>query len=430
MNAHAREILRLALPSIVSNITVPLLGLADVAIVGHIGNARYIGAIAVGSMIFNIMYWLFGFLRMGTSGITAQACGAGQEGEARAVLRRSMTVALASGLLILLFQWPIRQLCLWLMRPTDDVAQLVIPYFNICVWGAPAMLGLCALTGWSIGMQNTRMPMVVAIGQNLVNIAASAGFVFGLGMQVEGIALGTVVAQWVGFAVFLLFVRKSLPKERDSFVSKGGYAFFFSVNRDIFLRTLCLLSVNFYFTSAGAAQGAMILAVNALLMQLFLLFSYFLDGFAYSGEALAGKYCGAASWQQLQSVVRNLFGWGLLMVVVFTLVYAVGGSTFLRLLTSDAEVVAAAQPFYVWTLLIPVCGVAAFVWDGVFVGITHTHGMLWACFLAALVFFAVWFALKGSWGNHALWLALNLFLLTRGLVQTIVFSRWMRSVSR
>jgi MATE family multidrug resistance protein len=238
-----------------------------------------------------------------------------------------------------------------------------------------------------------------------------------------------VVAQWVGFAVFLLFVRKSLPKERDSFVSKGGYAFFFSVNRDIFLRTLCLLSVNFYFTSAGAAQGAMILAVNALLMQLFLLFSYFLDGFAYSGEALAGKYCGAASWQQLQSVVRNLFGWGLLMVVVFTLVYAVGGSTFLRLLTSDAEVVAAAQPFYVWTLLIPVCGVAAFVWDGVFVGITHTHGMLWACFLAALVFFAVWFALKGSWGNHALWLALNLFLLTRGLVQTIVFSRWMRSVS-
>jgi MATE family multidrug resistance protein len=421
MNAHAREILQLALPSIVSNITVPLLGLADVAIMGHIGNARYIGAIAVGSMIFNVIYWLFGFLRMGTSGLTAQAYGARQPNETASVLRRSLTVALSAGVLILLFQWPIRLLALWLMRPSQDVALLVTPYFNICVWGAPAMLGLYALTGWFVGMQNTRIPMVVAIGQNILNIMASVAFVFALGMQVEGVALGTVLAQWAGFIAALLLAGKLLPQRTLLLKTHGGYGRFFRVNRDIFLRTLCLVTVNFYFTSAGAAQGAMTLAVNTLLMQFFLLFSYFLDGFAYAGEALSGRYYGAGNRRALSHVVSSLFGWGALMVVLFTLIYWLGGSTFLQLLTSDRSVTAAASHYYNWVLLIPICGVAAFVWDGIYIGLTATRGMLWASFLALVVFFAVWWSLAPVWGNHALWLALLLFLAVRGVVQTLLF---------
>jgi MATE family multidrug resistance protein len=194
------------------------------------------------------------------------------------------------------------------------------------------------------------------------------------------------------------------------------------VNRDIFLRTLCLVAVNLYFTSAGARQGAMILAVNTLMMQLYLLFSYFLDGFAFAGEALAGRYYGAGDRDSLRQVVRCLFGWGGLMVVLFTQLYWLGGDAFLQLLTSDDSVVRAASQYYAWALLIPLCGMAAFVWDGIYIGLTLSRGMLWACFIAALVFFAVWFALSPVWGNHALWLALLLFLLVRGIVQTVLYN--------
>jgi len=196
-----------------------------------------------------------------------------------------------------------------------------------------------------------------------------------------------------------------------------------TVNRDIFLRTLCLVAVNLYFTSAGAQQGTLVLAVNTLLMQLFTIFSYFMDGFAYAGEALAGRYYGAGNQKMLQSVVRCLFGWGTAMVVLFTLLYGVGGETFLSLLTSDDEVIAAAGDYFLWALLIPVCGMAAFVWDGVFIGITATRGMLEACFVAALAFFTIWFLGRNALGNHALWLALNVYLLLRGVVQTIVYQK-------
>lgn len=426
MNIH-RDILWLAVPSIVSNITVPLLGLVDVAIMGHIGDARFIGAIAVGSMAFNVMYWLFGFLRMGTSGLTAQAYGRASRTETALILRQGLTVALSIGLLIILLQWPLRLLVMWLMQPSPDVVWLVTPYYNICVWGAPAVLGLYALTGWFVGMQNTRIPMTIAITQNIVNILASLFFVFVLHMQVEGVALGTLVAQWTGFAMALCFLpsltfcfspqKMALRSLLKSIFSSR----LFTVNRDIFLRTLCLVAVNLYFTSAGAQQGTLILAVNTLLMQLFTIFSYFMDGFAYAGEALAGRYYGAGDGTMLRRVVRRLFVWGVLMVVLFTLLYGVGGKAFLSLLTSDEAVIAASGDYFQWALLIPLCGMAAFVWDGIFIGITATRGMLVACFVAALAFFAIWLPGCESLGNHALWLALNVYLLLRGVVQTIVF---------
>ena len=433
MNNRDHQILKIALPAIVTNITVPLLGLVDTAIVGHMGSAAYIGAIAVGSMIFNLVYWLFGFLRMGTSGMTAQARGRRDMAEAAGILARSMKVAAIVAVLMLLLQWPLYRLMLWLIAPTDDVVPWVDVYFRIVVWGAPAMLSLYSLSGWYIGMQNTRIPMVVSILQNVVNIVASLLFVYGLGMQVEGVALGTVVAQYAGFLVALAFLWRYYRKVLAGRIVGSLLMIQFSkkmvsrrtdpmihVNRDIFLRTLCLVAVNLYFTSAGARQGATILAVNTLLMQLYLLFSYILDGFAYAGEALGGKYWGAKDWVAYKDVVRRLFGWGALMAALFTCIYIIGGMPFLRLLTDEPQVVEASQAYVWWAYLVPAAGVAAFIWDGLFIGTTQTRGMLISSAVAAILFFVTATITMNRMGNHGLWLSMILYLLTRGIVQTIL----------
>lgn len=454
MNQWNREILRLAVPSIVTNVTVPLLGLVDLAIVGHIGNETMIGAIAVGSMIFNVMYWLMGFLRMGTSGMAAQEYGAQQNGAAvplpfwSGVGGRALRLALMIAAGMLLLQVPLRWLSLWLMGPSAEVAALVRAYFNICIWGAPAMLSLYVMTGWFIGMQDTRTPMVVSITQNIINIVASLVLVFGFKMQIEGVALGTLIAQWSGvvmawgnlprplqrrggprglqFFIKQTFNRKALP----SFGGAGGgssfgsqeagspsSSSFFHANLDLFLRTICLVAVNLFFTSAGARQGDMLLSVNTLLMTFFTLFSYVMDGFANAGEALCGKYDGSTSLQSLLAVIRQLLRWGWLMVVLFTAVYALGGRGFLGLLTDEASVVDAAMEYLPWALLIPMAGMAAFVYDGIFIGLLKTRGMLVASAVATVVFFGLYFALFPVWGNHALWLALIVYLALRGLVQ-------------
>lgn len=433
MNNRDHQILKIALPAIVTNITVPLLGLVDTAIVGHMGSAAYIGAIAVGSMIFNLVYWLFGFLRMGTSGMTAQARGRRDMAEAAGILARSMKVAAIVAVLMLLLQWPLYRFMLWLIAPTDDVVPWVDVYFRIVVWGAPAMLSLYSLGGWYIGMQNTRIPMVVSILQNVVNIVASLLFVYGLGMQVEGVALGTVVAQYAGFLVALAFLWRYYRKVLAGRIMGSILMIQFSkkivsrrtdpmihVNRDIFLRTLCLVAVNLYFTSAGARQGATILAVNTLLMQLYLLFSYILDGFAYAGEALGGKYWGAKDWVAYKDVVRRLFGWGAMMTTLFTCIYIIGGMPFLRLLTDEPQVVEASQAYVWWAYLIPAAGVAAFIWDGLFIGTTQTRGMLISSAVAAILFFVTATITMNRMGNHGLWLSMILYLLTRGIVQTIL----------
>ncbi len=467
MNQWNKEILRLAVPSIVTNVTVPLLGLVDLAIVGHIGNETMIGAIAVGSMIFNVMYWLMGFLRMGTSGMAAQEYGAQQNGTTvplsfwSGVGGRALRLALMIAVGMLLLQVPLRWLSLWLMGPSTEVAVLVRAYFNICIWGAPAMLSLYVMTGWFIGMQNTRTPMVVSITQNIINIVASLVLVFGFKMQIEGVALGTLIAQWSGA---VMAWRKANPRRPTPLSSEGkrptpqplpwregsempnqaenqeesqakrvstplpsreglgGGSFsssssFFHANFDLFLRTICLVAVNLFFTSAGARQGDMLLSVNTLLMTFFTLFSYVMDGFANAGEALCGKYDGSTSRQSLQAVIRHLFRWGWLMVVLFTAVYALGGRGFLGLLTDEASVVDAAMEYLPWALLIPMAGMAAFVYDGIFIGLLKTRGMLVASAVATVVFFGLYFALFPLWGNHALWLALIVYLALRGLVQ-------------
>lgn len=432
INKHHRRILSIAIPSIVSNITVPLLGLIDIAIVGHLGNVSYIGAIAVGAMIFNLVYWIFGFLRMGASGMTSQALGSRNLTEVVRLLLRSLAVSLAIALLLIILQTPLQQIMFALIQPTADIAPLSSTYYYIVIWGAPAMLGLYGLTGWYIGMQNTRIPMLVSIIQNITNIIASLTLVAGLGMGFRGVAFGTVMAQYTGFFVALALLLRYYGRlgkyiELGGLFARSAMTRFFSVNGDIFMRTLFLVAVNLFFTSAGARQGAVILAVNTVLMQLYLLFSYFMDGFAYAGEAICGHYYGAGNNAAVRATVRRLFLWGAVVVAVFTAVYALGGEGFLHLLTDDNTVIAASGEYFPWALAVPLAGVAAFVWDGVFIGLTATRGMLVSSVIAAVAFFSTYFLLQPSLGNHALWLAQIVYLSMRGIIQSVIFSRHQRN---
>ena len=423
MSPRDRQILQIALPSIVSNITVPLLGLIDVAIVGHLGSPAYIGAIAVGGMLFNIIYWIFGFLRMGTSGMTSQAFGKRDLPEVTRLLLRAVGIGMTVACALIILQVPIRQAAFTLIHPTEEVKELATLYFHICIWGAPAMLGLYGLSGWYIGMQNSRIPMYIAITQNIVNIIASLCLVYLCGMKVEGVALGTLIAQYAGLFMGAVLWYHPYGRLRKYIVWRGvlqkeAMVRFFQVNRDIFLRTLCLVAVTLFFTSAGASQGEIILAVNTLLMQLFTLFSYVMDGFAYAGEALSGRYIGARNREAITDTVRHLFAWGGIMAVLFTLAYALGGNAFLQLLTDDTNVTAAADTYFYWALAIPVTGIAAFIWDGVFIGATATRAMLLSMAAAAVSFFALYYGFRSFLGNHALWLAFLAYLFIRGAMQT------------
>lgn len=424
-----KRILHLALPSIVSNITVPLLGLVDVAIVGHFGAAAYIGAIAVGGMLFNILYWLFGFLRMGTSGMTSQALGRRDLMEVTRVLCRSLLVGIGIASLLLLLQYPVQKVAFALLDTSAEVEELASLYFRICIWGAPAVLGLYGFSGWFIGMQNSRFPMYIALVQNVVNIGASLLFVFVLDMQVAGVAAGTLIAQYVGmlmaFGLWFVFYRRHSVRVRwRELLDRVSMRRFFGVNRDIFFRTLCLVAVTTFFTSTGARQGDLVLAVNTLLMQLFTLFSYIMDGFAYAGEALAGRYIGARNLSGLRRMIRTLFGWGIGLALFFTFLYGCGGKTFLSFLTDNAAVVNEAGVYFYWVLAIPFAGFAAFLWDGILIGATATRLMLYSMLAASAVFFSVYYWGMAALGNHALWMAFLLYLLLRGCVQGVLWGRW------
>ena len=422
MNQNNREILQIALPSIVSNITVPLLGLIDVTIVGHLGAASYIGAIAVGGMLFNIIYWIFGFLRMGTGGMTSQAYGRKDDAETMRLLTRSTGVGMFIALSLILLQYPIERIAFTFIDTTPEIERLASLYFRICIWGAPAVLGLYSFTGWFIGMQNSRYPMFIAITQNVVNILASLVLVYGFDMKIEGVAIGTLVAQYAGFFIALGLWQHRYQAIRPyaqlaCLKDKEAMRRFFQVNRDIFFRTLCLVAVTVFFTSAGAAQGEVVLAVNTLLMQLFTLFSYIMDGFAYAGEALAGKHIGAGNHIALSQMVRQLFVWGITLSLAFTLLYGIGGEGFLGLLTNEESVIQASSTYFYWVLAIPLAGFAAFLYDGIFIGATATNLMLRAMIVASVTFFGIYFGCREAMGNHALWLAFITYLALRGVMQ-------------
>ena len=442
-----RRIFGIALPSIVSNITVPLLGLVDVAVTGHMGGpaaqssdlalpaSYYVGAIAVGGMLFNIIYWMFGFLRMGTGGETAQAWGRRDLDGAVLLLVRSLLLALVLALMLMALSPLICEGALWYIAPEAEVATLARTYFNVCIWGAVPALGLFAMNGWYIGMQNSRFPMIVAIAQNLLNIVCSIVFVYVLGMRIEGVALGTLLAQWVAFAIALVLCLRFYGRlwRREAFrmpplgrLLRQALAPRSTTNRQnfsLFLRTLCLIVVHFMFIAAGAAQGSVELAVNTLLMQMFTIFSYFMDGFAYAGEALVGKAIGAVNIEVCRSVVRRLFQWGGAVALFFVVLYALGGEWFMSFLTDDVQVLEAVSSFRHWTLLLPVCGVASFLWDGIYIGATSPRLMLLSMAISMVLFLTGYYLLIPLYGNHGLWIAFLSYLACRGMVQTLTYRK-------
>ncbi len=420
-----RQILGLAIPAIVANITTPLLSLVDVAIVGRLGSAAFVAAIAVGGTMFNLLYWLFGFLRTGTSGLTAQAVGRHDSAESSLILGRSLVLAATFALLLLLLHRPVGLLLLQSIDPDAATRAEAWLYFRIVIWGAPASLASFALTGWFIGRQDTRATMWVSLLINVVNIATSLILVWGLHMKMAGVAVGTLTAQWFGLGAALWYAVKRhgfRPAPLRDILHGGGFRRFFSVNADIFLRTLCLIAVTLWFTRSGAAQGAMMLAVNTLLMQFFTLFSYCMDGFAFAGEALCGKACGSGDHAALRATVRRLLRFGAIVATAFTVIYFVGGEWFLGLLTTDRDIIAAAADYRLWAVAIPAAGFMAFTWDGIFIGITRTRLMLISIAIASAIFFALLWALTPALGNHGLWIAFLSYLLARGLSQSLLFA--------
>ena len=391
-----REILRLALPSILANITVPLVGMVDLAVAGHLGSlgeaATLIGGVSVGTMLFDLLYWNFGFLRVGTGGLTAQAYGREDWQGTRVILFRGVVLALLIAALILVLQWPFVHLALYVTHGSDAVRELALRYFFIRIWAAPATLSLMSIKGWFIGMQDTVSSMATDLVVNVVNIVASV--ILGRWIGFAGIAWGTVIAQFTGLAFAGVLIARRMPPGKGGIrqaVSGADLGAFLTMNGNLFVRSLCMVAIYVGFTMISARYGDLVLAVGAILMKLLLLFSFFIDGFAYAAEALVGKFIGRRDIPAVKMTVRHVFVWSMGVGMFFVLVYLFGSDPAFRVLTSDAQVVQAARPFYFWLLLMPPIGCAAFTWDGVFVGATASRALRNSLVWALLAFFGLWF---------------------------------------
>ncbi len=413
-----RRILQLAVPSILANITIPLVGLVDTAIVGHISDATAIGGIAIGTMLFDLLYWNFGFLRVGTSGLTAQAFGRGDRGECRRLWFQSVGIALSGALLIWLLQWLFVTLVLACVPCSAEVADFARRYFFVRIWAAPATLSLLACKGWFIGMQDTVSPMLTDLMVNIVNIVASYLLAARSPLGAIGVAYGTLIAQYSGLLLALgivvfryrLFVRGEYPP----LGSIGqGMRRLLVLNGNIFVRYVCVMIINVGFTSLASRYGDTMLAVSAIMMKLFMLFSYFTDGFAYAGEALVGRYIGTRNGQDLQRAVRVLFVWSLSLGAVFSVVYAVAGEPVFRLMTSDTAVIAGATPFWGWLVAMPLVSAAAYMWDGIYAGATAGREMRNGMIFAAISFVAGYAIACHFVGIHAIYVGFFAHLVAR-----------------
>ena len=413
MKSINKDILKLAVPSILANITVPIVGMVDIAVAGHLDTsaAVMIGGIAIGTMLFDLLYWNFGFLRVGTGGLAAQAYGRGDRKECAKIFTRATGIALSCALLLIAIQWVFVKAAFLVVDCTPEVRELASQYFFIRIWAAPATLSLMAFKGWFIGMQDSVSPMVtdlVVNGMNvLMSIVLALGFTVGgwhyEGMGFSGIAAGTVIAQYSGLltAVLLLMLRyrkntmSALQRSDLKDVFKGSETRrFFVMNADLFVRSLCFIAIYIGFTVISARYGDVLLAVSSIMMKILMIFSYFTDGFAYAGEALTGRYIGAKDGPMVRQTVRWTFAWSMGIALIFMGIYHFAGVPLLKMMTSDLAVVAAAEAYLPWLLLMPVMGCAAFTWDGIYIGATASkairNSMLWA----VVGFFAVWFAGK------------------------------------
>ena len=425
-----REILRLAVPSILANITIPLVGIVDTAIVGHLSDAAAIGGIAIGTMLFDLLYWNFGFLRIGTSGLAAQACGRGDKDECRKILVQSLTLAGLATLFVWAIQWLFVNAVLAVVPCSEEAASIAREYFYVRIWAAPATLMLFTFKGWFIGMQDTRSPMATDILVNAVNMAASYYMAVNAGQGVIGVAYGTIIAQYSGlllacaFLVFKYGIIHIGIKEIRASMKWQEIRRMMSLNGNLFIRSLCFMVVYVGFSALMSQYGDVELAVGSIIMKLFMFFSFFVDGFAYAGEALVGKAFGeqsAISYQQsdIRKIIRLLFNWSIGVGLFFTAVYAVLGDESIAIMTSDSEVLAAAKPYMGWLIAMPLVSALAFMWDGVYVGATAgvqiRNAMIWAALA-----FATGYIVTFTWlGTQALYLAYFAHLIARVVYLTI-----------
>ena len=432
-NQLNHSILKLAIPNIISNITVPLLGLVDMMLMGHLDSVSYIGAIGLGGTIFSVMYSIFSFMRAGTTGFTAQAYGGNNHQEISYGFYRSMGIALIATVLVLSLQRPIEWIAMQLLNGSDEVLRFTSEYFRVRIWAAPAVLSLYTFNGWYIGMQNTTIPMVIAILINAVNIGLSVLFVNVFDMGVAGVALGTVIAQYIGLLTAIIFMlakyRQYLtPIEKKILLQADKLKRFFKVNTDFMIRSILLVLTIAFFTNQSAKLGDDILSVNMILMQFFYIFSYFTDGFAYAGEALVGRFTGAHDHENLKKTIKYLLLWALGLSIPFTLLYWAFPETFIHLISDQPGIAEQARPYYIYMILIPVITFAAFLWDGIYIGATAAKEIRNTMIIASLiVFLPAWYFLMPIYGNHGLWIAFLLFMVARGVSMTVMAPRIWKS---
>ena len=418
-----RRIWQLAFPAMAGNVTIPLLGLVDTAVVGHLGSEVFIAAIAAGGMMMNVVVWLCGFLRMSTVGITSAALGASNWRGCVLALRRSAMWGALIGVGVIIFQIPLLWLLINLISPSAETSELASTYFRICSWGLPVSLAVMGMSGWMIGMQNTLYPMLLSVAVNMLNIVFSLTAVFVFNAGFEGVAYGTLLANICSLPIAIVCVRMVARKYaamrgvkvRGKEVALGaGSGRFFSMSSELFFRSACIMGVSMTITALGARMGDTVIASNALLMQFFMLFSYFMDGLAYSAEALCGKAAGARDGNELRRSIRILVVWGGGITLLFTLLYYCGFGAGLRLLTDSETVISYASTLKWSVVMIPVMSGSAFLFDGVFVGLSATRRMLLTT-LSATAVFAVVVSLFPSNSNQTLWIAFLLYLAIRGI---------------
>lgn len=420
-----KRVLALAIPNIISNISVPLLGAVDTAVIGHLEHVYYLGAIAVGSIIFDFIFWGFGFLRMGTTGLVAQAYGENNAHKTRVILYRVLLVAGVGATAIMLLQYPIIELALKIIDASPEVEQFTRVYYQIRIFSAPATLGLFAINGWFLGMQNARYPMVITIFLNILNVAANLIFVFKFNMTVDGVAWGSLISSYIALALAFTLYKFKYDKVKiqiawNDLIELSELKKFFTVNRDIFIRTLCLIFSYAFFTATSAKLGDTWLAANTILLQLWYISSYAVDGFAYAAESLVGRYLGARDFKQMRKAIWVCMFWGLAFGAFGTMMYGIFDRELIAIFTDKPKVIEAAMVVAIWLIVAPIINSICFIWDGVYIGATATSAMRNSMLIATILFFApVYYIVEPYTGYHALWIAMTSFMVVRGVTLTL-----------
>jgi MATE family multidrug resistance protein len=423
-----RDVLNVALPMILANVSVPLVGIADSAAVGHLDQPTSLAGVAVGATVFSVMFTALNFLRMGTTGLAAQAHGAGNEPAGRDTLRQGLVVAMALAALLLLAARPLESLALFLIAPEPAVAAEASRYIALRIWGAPATLALFVLTGWFIGRGDGRSPLAIVLTVNIVNVVLDFVLVWGAGMTADGVATATVVAEYLGAGLGLVLALRATPGGLLRSGGDGpGYRRYLSINLPLFVRTAALMLSFAFLTAMGARFGSVVLAANALLLNFLYFASYALDGFANAAESLVGRAVGARDAGLLRAAMRLSAEWTLGVAALLSAAFALLGWLAIDLMTSQPALQATAMAYLPWLVITPLVGCWAYLFDGVFVGATLSRQMRNTMLFAALaVYLPAWYLLRPL-GNHGLWLSFTLFLAARGAAQWWVLRRLERS---